>query len=112
MKKYCAVFFVVLALVISGMTISVSAKEKSKKTTVEQKDDDKDKLLKKKAKKSAKDKDDDKDKKEYKKVKHNKEANESEIGEDEKGRMIYEGPRGGHYYYTDHGTKVYIKQDK
>jgi len=51
------------------------------------------------------------EKKEYKEVKHSKTADEKELGRDEKGRMIYEGPRGGQYYYTDHGTKVYLKEE-
>mgnify|MGYP007112895294 CR=1 FL=1 len=39
------------------------------------------------------------EKKVYKEDKHSKTADEKELGREEKGRMIYEGPRGGQYYY-------------
>ena len=26
------------------------------------------------------------------------------------GKTIYEGPRGGHFYYNDNGNKVYVKK--
>ena len=32
------------------------------------------------------------------------------IGTDEKGRTIYEGKRGGHYYINKNGNKEYIKK--
>lgn len=32
------------------------------------------------------------------------------IGTDSKGRTIYEGPRGGHYYINKNGNKEYIKK--
>jgi colicin import membrane protein len=44
-------------------------------------------------------------------ARHAKSADEKELGRDDKGRTIYEGPRGGQYYYTDHGTKVYLKEE-
>jgi colicin import membrane protein len=31
------------------------------------------------------------------------------VGTDDKGRTIYEGPRGGHYYINQNGNKEYIK---
>lgn len=34
------------------------------------------------------------------------------IGTDSKGRTIYEGPRGGHYYINSKGNKEYISKDK
>ena len=33
------------------------------------------------------------------------------IGKDDKGRTIYEGPRGGRYYINSNGNKSYIKKD-
>jgi hypothetical protein len=36
-------------------------------------------------------------------------AGDKVIGTDEKGRTMYEGPRGGRYYINDAGNKVYIK---
>lgn len=38
--------------------------------------------------------------------------NDKVIGTDSKGRTIYEGKRGGHYYINSNGNKEYIKQDK
>lgn len=32
------------------------------------------------------------------------------VGTDDKGRTIYEGPRGGHYYINKNGNKTYVKQ--
>ena len=32
------------------------------------------------------------------------------IGQDSKGRTIYEGPRGGHYYINAKGHKEYVKK--
>lgn len=32
------------------------------------------------------------------------------VGKDEKGRTIYEGPKGGRYYLNDSGNKQYIKK--
>ncbi len=32
------------------------------------------------------------------------------IGQDNKGRTIYEGPRGGHYYINGKGHKEYVKK--
>ena len=34
------------------------------------------------------------------------------FGKDDKGRTIYEGPRGGHYYINSNGNKEYISKDK
>ena len=31
-------------------------------------------------------------------------------GKDDKGRTIYEGPRGGRYYINTNGNKTYIKK--
>ena len=50
-----------------------------------------------------------------KKIKHDEGVRDTEdkaIGKDEKGRTIYEGPRGGHYYINANGNKTYIKRDK
>ena len=33
------------------------------------------------------------------------------IGKDDKGRTIYEGPRGGRYYINSNGNKTYTKKD-
>ena len=33
------------------------------------------------------------------------------IGKDDKGRTIYEGPRGGQYYINSNGNKTYLKAD-
>ena len=33
------------------------------------------------------------------------------IGKDDKGRTIYEGPRGGKYYINASGNKTYIDRD-
>ena len=33
------------------------------------------------------------------------------IGKDDKGRTIYEGPRGGRYYINSNGNKTYVKKD-
>lgn len=133
MKKYLVVLFVSFAFIISGFSFNASAKDDSKKAkkvvTEEKKADKKDKKeAKKESKKEEKadkkaDKKEDKkskkeekaekkaEKKEAKAVSHNKAADEKELGKDDKGRMIYEGPRGGQYYYTDHNTKVYLKKD-
>jgi len=32
------------------------------------------------------------------------------VGTDAKGRTIYEGPRGGHYYINSKGNKEYVKK--
>ncbi|WP_051347822.1 hypothetical protein [Asinibacterium sp. OR53] len=32
------------------------------------------------------------------------------VGTDAKGRTIYEGPRGGHYYINKNGNKEYVKK--
>jgi len=32
------------------------------------------------------------------------------VGTDSKGRTIYEGPRGGHYYINKNGNKEYVKK--
>ena len=34
------------------------------------------------------------------------------VGRDEKGRTIYEGPRGGRYYISKTGGKVYVRKKK
>jgi len=34
------------------------------------------------------------------------------VGKTSKGQNIYEGPRGGHFYYTESGNKVYVKKEK
>ena len=34
------------------------------------------------------------------------------VSKDDKGRTIYEGPRGGRYYINSNGNKTYISQDK
>jgi PBCV-specific basic adaptor domain len=34
------------------------------------------------------------------------------VGTDDKGRTIYEGPRGGQYYINSNGNKTYLKADK
>jgi colicin import membrane protein len=34
------------------------------------------------------------------------------VGKDDKGRTIYEGPRGGRYYLTENGNKVYVTNKK
>ena len=36
-------------------------------------------------------------------------GNDKAVGTDDKGRTIYEGPRGGHYYIDKNGHKEYIK---
>ncbi|OYY56540.1 MAG: hypothetical protein B7Y52_03275 [Sulfurovum sp. 28-43-6] len=33
------------------------------------------------------------------------------MGKDDKGRTIYEGKRGGHYYINSNGNKTYIKKN-
>jgi colicin import membrane protein len=37
-------------------------------------------------------------------------GNDKVFGKDAKGRTIYEGPRGGHYYINSKGNKEYIKK--
>jgi colicin import membrane protein len=37
-------------------------------------------------------------------------SSDKAIGTDSKGRTIYEGPRGGHYYVDSKGNKVYVKK--
>lgn len=37
-------------------------------------------------------------------------GNDKVIGKDDKGRTIYEGKRGGHYYINSNGNKTYIKK--
>ena len=37
---------------------------------------------------------------------------DKQIGKDDKGRTIYEGPRGGQYYINSNGNKTYLKADK
>jgi colicin import membrane protein len=32
------------------------------------------------------------------------------VGQTKDGKNIYEGPRGGHFYYNDKGDKVYVKK--
>lgn len=32
------------------------------------------------------------------------------VGTTADGKTIYEGPRGGHFYYNDKGKKVYVKK--
>ena len=34
------------------------------------------------------------------------------IGKDDKGRTIYQGPRGGQYYINSNGNKTYLDADK
>lgn len=38
-------------------------------------------------------------------------GNDKVIGKDDKGRTIYEGKRGGHYYINSNGNKTYIKKN-
>ncbi|MBK6977996.1 MAG: hypothetical protein IPH28_13570 [Cytophagaceae bacterium] len=38
-------------------------------------------------------------------------SDDKSIGKDDKGRTIYEGPRGGRYYINSNGNKTYIKKD-
>ena len=33
------------------------------------------------------------------------------LGKDDKGRQIFEGPRGGQYYINSNGNKTYLKAD-
>lgn len=37
-------------------------------------------------------------------------SNDKVIGKDDKGRTLYEGPRGGHYYINAEGNKEYVKK--
>lgn len=36
---------------------------------------------------------------------------DKQIGKDEKGRTIFQGPRGGQYYINSNGNKTYLKAD-
>ena len=36
---------------------------------------------------------------------------DKQIGKDEKGRSIFQGPRGGQYYINSNGNKTYLKAD-
>jgi len=118
MKKFY-VLFLACAMALSWISFDLYAQEELKKpkksATVEKKAEKEEKKADKKAEKEEKKADKKAEKAEKKAEKkeymHKKSADEKELGKDEKGRMIYEGPRGGHYYYTDHGTKVYIKND-
>jgi colicin import membrane protein len=38
-------------------------------------------------------------------------GNDKVIGKEDKGRTIYEGKRGGHYYINSNGNKTYIKKN-
>ncbi len=40
-----------------------------------------------------------------------KETKNKIIGKTRDGKIIYEGPRGGRYYMSDKGRKVYIKKN-
>jgi colicin import membrane protein len=40
-----------------------------------------------------------------------KEHKDKSIGKTKDGKIIYEGPRGGRYYISDKGKKVYIKKN-
>jgi colicin import membrane protein len=40
-----------------------------------------------------------------------KENKDKTIGKTKDGKIIYEGPRGGRYYMSDKGKKVYIKKN-
>jgi colicin import membrane protein len=35
---------------------------------------------------------------------------DKEVGKDAQGRTLYEGPKGGRYYLTKDGKKVYVKK--
>ncbi len=48
-------------------------------------------------------------KKEEKKEEKKPETTDKAVGKDEKGRTIYQGPKGGKYYLTASGNKVYVK---
>lgn len=135
MKKLLTVFLISIALVVSGLTLTASAKDdvkKSNKVTAGDKKTDKkaktkanpkekkkeEKKVEKKTEKKEKTKNKSEnksekkpEKKQIKESKHSKTADEKELGKDSKGRMIYEGPRGGQYYYTDKDTKVYLKKE-
>jgi colicin import membrane protein len=45
-----------------------------------------------------------------KKEETSKGSHDKIIGKTKDGRVVFEGPRGGHYYLTEKGTKVYIKK--
>jgi len=45
-------------------------------------------------------------------TKHPPGSEDTIVGRDEKGRTIYEGPRGGRYYRSSTGSKVYVKKKK
>jgi len=47
--------------------------------------------------------------KEWKEIK--KENKDKSIGKTKDGKTIFEGPRGGRYYMSDKGKKVYIKKN-
>ena len=36
--------------------------------------------------------------------------NDKSVGKDDKGRTIYEGPKGGNYYINSNGNKTYLKK--
>ena len=40
-----------------------------------------------------------------------KESGDKTIGKTKDGKLIYEGPRGGRYYMSEKGRKVYIKKN-
>jgi uncharacterized protein YycO len=40
-----------------------------------------------------------------------KENKDKSIGKTKDGKIIYEGPRGGRYYISEKGRKVYIKKN-
>lgn len=40
-----------------------------------------------------------------------KEIKDKTIGKTKDGKIIFEGPRGGRYYMSDKGRKVYIKKN-
>ena len=35
-------------------------------------------------------------------------SSDKSVGKDDKGRTIYEGPRGGRYYINSNGNKTYV----
>jgi colicin import membrane protein len=101
--------------------------EKDKKSTKEVKTEKKEKKSNKEVRTDKKDEKADKEKKSDKEVKADKKNDKTDksvntkketksddkvIGKDDKGRTIYEGPRGGHYYINANGNKTYVERDK
>ena len=128
MKRLFLTACLFLGLMVSGMAQNSTSKTDDKAAIAAQKKADKEKKkadkAAAKAAKTAKSDGTNKDGSPDMRLKKNKEAAKTAkttttpavktadkvVGTDDKGRTIYEGPRGGRYYINKNGNKEYIKK--